>query len=270
MSAISVALLVPCVLMVGTMIGCTGIGGLLLPPCLLYIAGLDVHTAMATSMLSFVFTGAAGAISYARQGSIDFRVVGWLIAGIVPASILGAWTNRILSASLLTLLLTAVILASGIHALVSSGPKRPTRQQALAPSVLLGLGGLVGFGSALTGTGGPVLLVPMMLLLKVPILKAVGVSQVIQVAVAVSATAGYSVYGGVDFPLGVAVGTVATLGVVAGAHIAHRVPAERLHRIAAMALILAAFVVAGSTFLTHESEGSADAVDRPVEAENSR
>jgi uncharacterized protein len=46
-------------LLSGLLIGCIGIGGVLLVPCL-SLAGIDVHAAIGASMLSFIFSGAIG------------------------------------------------------------------------------------------------------------------------------------------------------------------------------------------------------------------
>jgi uncharacterized membrane protein YfcA len=43
----------------GVLIGCIGIGGVFLVPCL-SLAGVDVHAAIGASMFSFIFSGAIG------------------------------------------------------------------------------------------------------------------------------------------------------------------------------------------------------------------
>ena len=45
---------------VGTLIGAVGVGGILLIPALTAFAGLPIHTAMATALFTFAFTGVAG------------------------------------------------------------------------------------------------------------------------------------------------------------------------------------------------------------------
>jgi uncharacterized membrane protein YfcA len=50
-------------LLVGLLIGCVGIGGVLLPPALVYLGGLDFHLATATSVWAFLFCGVAGTLS---------------------------------------------------------------------------------------------------------------------------------------------------------------------------------------------------------------
>jgi uncharacterized protein len=238
----TILLLALSALLVGVLIGCVGIGGILLPLALTYLGGLDLHLAMATAMWSFFLTGIAGTVSYARHRSLNWRMVAWLSAGIVPAAVLGARSNLILSEDVLTGLLAVLLVATGADTLL--------RRRAAGPSsgspgtlALLSVGMFVGFGSSLTGTGGPVILVPILLLLRTPILVAVGVSQGVQIPVAASATFGYVLYGQTDFALGTALGIVEVVGVVIGTRIAHYVPASRLRMLVAVALITAGLVL---------------------------
>jgi uncharacterized membrane protein YfcA len=237
-----VLILIVLALVVGTLVGCVGIGGVLLPPTLTYVGGFDLHLAMATSMWAFFFTGVAGTATYARRHSVDWRMVSWLGAGTVPAAILGALSNGALPASVLTILLAALIVAAGVNALTKLPSAERSAHSFGAPLLVL-IGAIVGFGSALTGTGGPVLLVPILVYLRAPILPAIGVSQVIQIPIALFSTLGYILYGRVDLALGTALGIAMIAGVVIGTRIAHAVPAVALRRIMAAALVGVGFVI---------------------------
>lgn len=234
-------------LIVGVLVGCVGIGGVLLPPALAYVGGLDLHMAMATSMWSFLFTGVVGTMAYSRRNSIDWRMVLWLGAGIVPAAMLGALSNAALPAEVLMVLLATLITATGVNAFAQA-PSAERAAHSFSSLLLLQLGAVVGFGSALTGTGGPVLLVPILVFLRAPTLAAIGVSQVVQIPVAIFSTLGYVLFGQVDFFLGTTLGLVATTGVVIGTSIAHAVPILTLRRIVAVSLIGAGILIAMRAF----------------------
>jgi uncharacterized membrane protein YfcA len=60
-------------------------------------------------------------------------------------------------------------------------------------------------------------------------------------------TAGYVLYGSVDFTLGTAAGLVGAVGVVAGARIAHAAPAAALRRVVATALLCVGLLIAART-----------------------
>ena len=83
------------------------------------------------------------------------------------------------------------------------------------------------------------LLVPILLALGVAPLRAVAVSQAVQLPVVVSGSVGYLQTGLVDVRLGTVLGGLAALGVVVGAVVARRINAEGLRRIVAVACIAA-------------------------------
>ena len=129
-----------------------------------------------------------------------------------------------------------MIAYSGYNALKKTAvdtESSPELQKAIL--VLIGVG--VGFGSALTGTGGPVLLVPTLLLFGFMSLSAVGISQVIQIPIAVMATIGFMLFGQIDFLLGLTLGIVQAVGVIIGGTIAHALPQARLRQVIAITLI---------------------------------
>ena len=63
-------LLLAVAVVVGALIGTVGVGGILLIPALSGIVGMSTHTAMGTSLFSFLFTGLLGTWLYQRHGSI--------------------------------------------------------------------------------------------------------------------------------------------------------------------------------------------------------
>ena len=238
MSLTSFLLLAVAALIIGVLIGCIGVGGILLPPALAYIGGLDLHLAMATSVWSFIFSGIAGTVSYSRRRSINYRMGLWLSLGIVPAAVLGARANAALPVSVLTVILAILIAVVGINALFSKPPAVDRQAQSFGALALLTIGFVVGFGSVLTGTGGPVLLIPILVFMQAQVLGAVGASQVVQIPVAIFGTIGYILYGQVDFVLGTVLGVILMIGVLGGSHIAHSVPASTLRRVVAVTLIV--------------------------------
>jgi hypothetical protein len=220
----------------GLMIGTIGIGGVILAPVLTVVLGFDLHTALSASSFSFLFPGLVGTLTYAAKKSIVWADVRWLSLGVIPAALFGAWSNSRLETGALTVIVAGLVLFSGIRVFVrrrtTDGSVRP-----LTPATLVIMGLFVGFGSALTGTGGPVLLVPILLSLNTPALRAIGVSQAIQLPIAVFAVAGFWLYGQIDLGLGLHLGLVQALAAFGGAQIAHRLPLGQLRRLAAAVLI---------------------------------
>jgi uncharacterized membrane protein YfcA len=223
-------------LLAGILIGTIGIGGIILVPLLSFVLKIDLHLAMSASSLSFLFPGIVGTVTYAKKGSIIWEPVLWLTVGIIPAALLGARVNTNLNTDLLVLIVAGLITFSGMNVFINRQDESgmiPEFRRVL----LIFIGALVGFGSSLTGTGGPVLLIPILLSLHYPALKSIGISQPIQLPIAVFAVTGFWLYGQIDLGLGLHLGIAQAVGVYIGAQIAHRLPVLQLRRLVAIALI---------------------------------
>src|SRR5690606_29509882 len=74
----------------GLGVGCVGIGGVVIAPALIYVAGLSPQTAIAAALGAFVVSGIVGVYAYSRAGSIRWRhaAVTWI--GAVPGALAGA------------------------------------------------------------------------------------------------------------------------------------------------------------------------------------
>ena len=159
----------------------------------------------------------------------------WISFGVIPAALLGARVNTALSGAVLTVILAALIVYSGYNTLTKSAPSAEKSPQ-LNKSTLILIGIVVGFGSALTGTGGPVLLVPTLLISGFISLAAVGINQVIQIPIAVMATIGFMLFGQIDFFLGFMLRIVQAVGAIIGGTFAHTLPQARLRQVIAITL----------------------------------
>ena len=218
-------------LVVGVLIGAVGIGGILLIPALNLIGGLSIQSAMATSLLTFVFTGIAGTIAFQRHGSIDRGVTVPVCAGALLCGFAGAWANARMGAFWLMLILALLVAFAGVYTLITRHSERqPVLQQrpGMQRAMLLGLGGVAGFGSGLTGVGGPALSVPMMMLAGFAPLTAIGTSQVIQILAGVSGTLGNLRFGVIDYQLAAPLVLFELIGVVVGVRIVHAINARLL------------------------------------------
>ena len=223
-------------LLAGLLIGTIGIGGVILVPLLSFVLGFDLHVAMAASSLSFLFPGIVGTLTYANKRSIVWEKVLWLSVGIIPAALLGARVNTHLNTDVLVLIVAGLIAFSGINLFINHRNESGVIPDFRKPLLIL-IGALVGFGSSLTGTGGPVLLVPILITLHYPALKSIGISQAIQLPIALFAVIGFWLYGQIDLELGLHLGITQAAGVYMGAQIAHRLPIVQLKRLVAIVLV---------------------------------
>ena len=100
-------------LSVGLLVGLTGVGGILIPPALILLSGLEPHEAMGTALASFLPLGLAGTFMYRRLGHVDWsQAVPYMLGGL--AALPGAMINARINASPLVVLLASIILFAGV------------------------------------------------------------------------------------------------------------------------------------------------------------
>ena len=229
------------ILLAGWLIGATGIGGVLVVPALGQLEGLEVTRAISASALAFAFPGLA-ALWWLRRSGTGVAGLLALVGGAVPGALLGASLVHGIDARCLLAGLAALALASGLRGL------QPARAQAgegplLSARAAVALGLAVGLGSALTGTGGPVLLVPLMMLWRQPLARTVAAAQAIQLPIALCASAAHWAMGPVDLRLGCVLGVILLAGSLAGQWSARRMNVPGLQRLVCVLLL-----VSGSWF----------------------
>ena len=219
--------------LVGILIGSVGVGGILLIPALELLTPLSIQGAMATALFTFIFTGIVGTFLFQRRGSIDWTVTTPLCLGGALFGLAGAWANARLDASVLALILALLIVAAGAYTLYTGSAQRLARfhdRPRLQQALLFAIGAATGFGSGLTGVGGPALAVPMLVLCGFPALSAIGASQVIQIVASVSGSAAHLAHGSVDLRLAGLLTGFEVLGVFVGVRLAHAIDARFLRR----------------------------------------
>jgi uncharacterized protein len=231
-------------LVVGALIGAVGIGGILLVPGLVVLGRLTIHVASATALFSFLFTGVLSTWLFARRGSLDVRASAWVCAGAVLSSFAGAYVNSLTNAALLARIIGSVITLAGINVLYPLRRANVAEQRSRSSGVLFGVGVAAGFGSGLTGAGGPLFSVPIMLGLGFPPLMTIGVSQVLQVISAVSGTIANLAYGALDFHAAVWIVPAQLVGVALGVAVAHRANVAQLRGAAGwLCVVSGAFIL---------------------------
>jgi uncharacterized protein len=74
--------------LVGLIVGLTGVGGgSLMTPILIFGFGVKPYLAIGTDLLFAAFTKLGGTINLARSKTVDWRIVGLLCAGSIPAAL---------------------------------------------------------------------------------------------------------------------------------------------------------------------------------------
>lgn len=223
-------------MLVGFFIGSVGVGGVILIAALALLGGMDIHLASATALFTFLFTGIIGTWLFYRRGSIDWRVTVPVCAGSVVFSYIGAMVSSYVAPRPLALIIASIIVFAGIYVMLPSrhGEGAYRTGHGSSEQVLLAcVGAVAGFASGLSGAGGPVFSVPLMMALGFVPLAAIGTSQVLQIVVAAAGTAGNLQFGAIDFFTAAWVAPLSLFGVVLGTRAAHAVSMTVLRRMAA-------------------------------------
>ena len=165
---------------VGGCIGICGIAGFLLP--MLYTGGLgfDVTYALALSFLAFLVSGIIGSFNYYKAGNLDVKMSLKLGIGSLIGAIAGVFLQSMIEKSTAKTILYLVVLFSGASILVrmwnekrkaasaasneSPDSSEPVRSKSIADHMgfLIFLGITTGAICSLSGAGGPVLVMPLL------------------------------------------------------------------------------------------------------------
>jgi uncharacterized protein len=206
-------------LLAGIAIGCVGVGGVIVVPALIYFGLMPVHMAIAAAMSGYILAGLVGTLVYARRGSVEFGRAGILCAAAVPFSVAGAIAASKSASGPLALAISALMIVSALQSMLFVPKKDDCRKLSVPQDVTIGAA--TGFLSSLTGTGGPAVLIPILLLFDVPIISIIGLGQIIQMPISISATVGNFIAGQFTLYPSLILGAGLAAGTLCGAHLAH-------------------------------------------------
>ncbi len=241
-------------LVVGFIVGMTGVGGgSLMTPILLYF-GVSPANAVGTDLLYAAITKAGGIHVHHKKKNIDWKITGELALGSLPAAAITLWVlhsisvdtetlNKVIKVTLgYALLLTAVAILFkrkifDYSQKNNSWITRMNRRQQMIATVFTGviLGAVVTITSIGAGALGTVAL--FMLYPLLPTVRLVGTEIAHAVPLTLVAGMGHDGLGNVDWHLLVDILTGSLPGIYAGSHLANRVADHYLRP--ALAIMLA-------------------------------
>lgn len=229
------------VLLAGLAIGATSIGGVLVVPALTVVAGLPLPQAIAATSLAFLIVGGWTLQQLWQRRRALPAGLGALLLAALAGAVAGAWLVPQVPAAWVQGWVGALALASGAYGWLTAARAADGRRRWPAAAVLAALGLLVGIGSALSGTGGPVLLLPLLLLAGLPAAPSVLAALAVQVPIALASTVTHGLLGTLARPqvlLGLALGVLLVAGASLGMVLARRASPQALRRGTAVALVL--------------------------------
>lgn len=252
LSDLTIISLVLISLIAGIGITAIGPGGVLLTIALFLFTDLSPAEVAGTAIMTHIGTGIAGSLAYFRSGQLrephTRRLTVMLCLAAVIGTPLGAMLNSRMSGHIFGAVLAVLVMLVGVWVFVRE-QREPRRHMDGIP-VLEGwlprsvLGGSVAFISGIFGLGGPMISVPVMIVLGVPILPALAAAQAQSIVVASVGTASYLAQGSIVWPLVVLTGVPELIGVWFGWKVAHALPRRPLTYALALALVILGPVIA--------------------------
>lgn len=258
-------------LLVGLLVGLTGMGGgALLTPILVLVFRISPLTAISSDLLTSLVMKPVGGAVHLRHGTVNWRLVGWLTAGSVPAGFAGAVTIGSIAHeagvqnSLKIIIGIALCAAVALTVLRQVLDRRIRRRDAAAggapdgpidvrPLRTMGIGVIGGFAVGMTSVGAGSLIIAM-LLMAYPRLRPaqlVGTDIVQAIPLVAAATIGHLIFGDVQFALTGALLLGALPGVYLGAKLSAQGPAAVIRPIITAVLCASALALlkAGSVIV---------------------
>lgn len=222
---------------IGIAIGAVGIGGFLVVPVLVFVEGRPLREAVIAATVSFVGAGLVSLVVSRRQAGD--RVAGaraFLIAS-APGALAGALLLRIIDATAIGILITVAVGLAGIGELFGL-PRRAAR--APRPLDAYVNGALTGIASALTGTSGPMVAMPLLALAGTAIRERIRIGQIAQLPIALTATSVFIAGGDIAWTVGASSALALGAGVMGGMALTPRVAPLVLSRAAALLMLATA------------------------------
>lgn len=176
-------------IIVGGLVGLTGVAGFLLP--MLYVSlEYSVTEALALSFFAFLISGIIGSINYYKYGQLNLPFGIKLGLSSFIGACIGVYFNSIIDEGVIKIFLYMVVLLSGISILLR---KDKESNQNIEPKLwqMFLLGVVTAIICALSGAGGPILVMPLLVVLGVNIKSAIAIALFDSIFIAIPSVVGY-------------------------------------------------------------------------------
>ncbi len=99
----------------GSLVGLTAIGaGSIIMMLFLLFFRRPPNVMVGTNIFHGVILAAVATLAHIRLGTVDIRLVGWLLVGSVPGALLGSWLTQMIRAVWLRWVLLSFVVAAGV------------------------------------------------------------------------------------------------------------------------------------------------------------
>ncbi|MFA6921105.1 MAG: sulfite exporter TauE/SafE family protein [Gallionella sp.] len=242
--------------LVGLIVGVTGVGGgSLMTPLLVLFFGVSPATAVGTDLLYASLTKTMGAWVHGKRGTVDWRVVGLLALGSLPAALVTILLLKYLALeektlrSLVTNVLSVALLLTATVLLLKDRIMKLARRRdgtvyelhhRYLPTATIATGVVVGMLVTVSSIGAGVLGTVALLFLypRMPAVKVVGTDIAHAVPLTAFAGMGHLALGTVDLVLLGSLLLGSLPGIYIGSHMSAKVPEKVLRPLLAVMLLI--------------------------------
>lgn len=221
-----------------------GPGGVLPTIGLFALTELSPAEVAGTAIVTHVVTGVLATAAYTRSGQLrnpaTRRVALILTSTAVVGTPVGVLINTAVSKQVFGVLLGTFVALVAVLVWVRERSQVTASRSHPSAGVVAGLGFAVAVAAGIVGIGGPMLTVPLLIVLGVPVLDSLASAQAQSIIIASVGTLGYLASGAIDWPLAALVGIPQVAGVLLGWKLAHSLPTRNLR----YALIVVLFALA--------------------------
>lgn len=238
-------------LVVGTLVGMTGVGaGSLVTPALA-LSGVPPAVAVGTDLAYAAVSKSFGALVHGLQRTLDLRIAALLAAGSVPAAAIvitvlaasgvHAYSGAIALALAVALVLTAIALLVGRARVAAFAARYEARLAPLRDVLTVAAGAVLGLLVTLSSVGAGALGAVLLLALypSMPAARVAGVDIAHAVPLTLVAGLGHLWLGTVDLALAANLLLGSVPGIIAGSLLAGNLPETLVRRLLALVLLYA-------------------------------
>jgi len=224
----------------GAVFGIFGAGGSAFATPMLALAGVPGAIAVATPLPALLPASLISARRQLRNGNLDTRIAGLVIAGGLPGAVIGALASSVVSGAALLIASGGLLLVVGARILLPDpaghGARSAARRQQTA--VVMAPSFAVGVVSGLLANSGGVLLVPLLILvLGLTAARAAGTSIVAAGALSLPTLAVHWSLGHIDWTVALVFAAGMVPASLAGTRVSERIPATVARPLFGVALV---------------------------------
>jgi uncharacterized membrane protein YfcA len=253
-------------LVVGVLIGMTGVGGgALMTPILILLFGVTPSSAVSSDIVATAIMKPFGGAIHFRRGTVHMGLVKWLVVGSVPAAFAGVFidhalgSGKVMQQNIEYAMGAAIILAAASMVVrmlmdsagwrktpeVGAGEAEPEVKVKRILTVLIGAFGGLLVGITSVGAGSLMIVLLMFMYPQMSMRRLVGTDIVQAMPLVGSAAIGHALFGGLQFGLTASIAIGGIPGVLAGSWLSSRSSNILLRPVLAFVLTASALKLLG-------------------------